>query len=41
LKPYTYVDQIVEGIQSLENQKSLASIDENYMEEAFDEDLKD
>jgi hypothetical protein len=32
LKPYTYVDQTLKGIQSLEDQKSLQSINENHME---------
>ncbi len=41
LKPYTYVDQIVKGIESSQNQKSLPSIDEDYIEETFYEDLED
>ncbi len=41
MKPYTYVDQTLKGIQSLEDQKSLLSIDEDHMEETSNEDLKD
>jgi plasmid maintenance system killer protein len=41
LKPYTYVDQTLMGIQSSKNQKSLHSIDSNHMEEKFDENSKD
>ncbi len=41
LKPYTYVDQTLKGIQSLEDQKSLLSIDEDHVEETSNEDLKD
>jgi hypothetical protein len=41
LKPYTYVDQIMKGIQSSNNQKSLPSIDEDYMEESSDDNSKD
>ncbi len=37
LKPYTYVDQTLKGIQSSKDQKSLQSIDENQMEETCDE----
>jgi len=39
LKPYTYVDQTLKGIQSLVDQKSLQSIHENHIEETFNEDL--
>ncbi len=41
LKSYTYVDYTMKGIQSLENQKFLPSIDENYMEETSNENLED
>jgi hypothetical protein len=41
LKPYTYVDQTLKGIQSLEDQKSLQSINKDHMEETSDEDSKD
>jgi hypothetical protein len=37
LKPYTYVDKKLKRIQSLEDQKSLQSINESNMEETFDE----
>jgi hypothetical protein len=51
LKPYTYVDQTLKGIQSLVDQtlkgiqslvdqKSLQSIHENHIEETFNEDLE-
>ncbi len=40
LKPYTYVDQTFKGTQSLEDQKSLQSIDEDHMEKRFNEYLK-
>jgi len=40
LKPYTYVDQTLKGIHSLEDQKSLQFIDEEKMEERFDEKSK-
>jgi uncharacterized membrane protein len=33
LKPYTYVDQTLKGIQSLKDQKSLQFINEKHMEE--------
>jgi hypothetical protein len=32
LKPYTYVDKTLKGIQSLKDQKFLLSIGENHME---------
>jgi hypothetical protein len=35
------VDQTLKGIQSLEDEKFLQSIDENYMEETSDEDSQD
>jgi hypothetical protein len=35
------VDLTVKGIQSLENQKFLPSINEDYMEETSNEDSKD
>jgi hypothetical protein len=38
LKPYTYVDQTMKGIQSLKDQKSSKTIKEDHMEEIFDED---
>jgi hypothetical protein len=41
LKPYTYLDQIVKGIQSLKNHKFLPSIDEDYTEETSYEDFED
>jgi hypothetical protein len=41
LKPYTYVDQTLKGIQSWEDQKSLQSINEDHMEEKYDEDSED
>jgi hypothetical protein len=41
LKPYTYVDQTLKGIQSWEDQKSLQSIIEDHMEEKYDEDSED
>ncbi len=33
LNPYKYVDQTLKGIQSLENQKKLESIDFDHMDE--------
>jgi len=41
LKPYRYVDQTLKGIQSLENKKSLKSIDFGYRTKKFDENLED
>ncbi len=41
MKPYTYVDQTLKGIQSWEDQKSLQSIIEDHMEEKYDEDSED
>jgi hypothetical protein len=41
LKPYTYVDHTLKGIQSLKNQTSLKSIDSNHMEEKSNEILED
>ncbi len=41
LKPYTYADQTLKGIQSLQDQKFLKSIDENHMEKTSYEDSKD
>jgi hypothetical protein len=41
LKPYTYVDQTLKGIQSSKDQKSLQSIKENQLEETSIEDLED
>jgi hypothetical protein len=35
------VDQTLKGIQSPKDQKSLQSINENHMEEKYDEDSKD
>jgi hypothetical protein len=40
LKPYTYMDQTLKGIQSLEDQKSLEFIYEEHMEEFFYEKSK-
>jgi hypothetical protein len=34
------VDQTLKGIQSSKDEKFLQSIDENHMEETFDEDLE-
>jgi hypothetical protein len=41
LKQYTYVDQTLKGIQSSKDQKFLQSIDEDHMEERYDEDSED
>ncbi len=41
MKPYTYVDQTLKGIQNSKDQKSKQSIDENHMEKTYDEDLED
>jgi hypothetical protein len=41
LKPYTYVNQTLKGIQSSEDQKFLQSIDEDHMEKTSNEDPKD
>jgi hypothetical protein len=41
LKPYKYVDQTLKGIQSLENQKYLESINSDHRKEKSNEDLKD
>ncbi len=40
LKPYTYVDQTLKGIQNSKDKKSLQFIDEEYMEERYDEELE-
>jgi hypothetical protein len=40
LKPYTYVDQTLKGIQSSKDHKSLQSINKDHMEETFNEDLE-
>jgi hypothetical protein len=41
LKPYKYVDQMLKGIQSLENQKYLESINSDHRKIKSNEDLKD
>ncbi len=41
LKLYKYLDQTLKGIQSLEDQESLKSIDSDDMEEKIDEDSED
>jgi hypothetical protein len=40
LKPYTYVDQTLKAIPNIEDQKFLQFIDEEHMEEIFDEKSK-
>jgi hypothetical protein len=41
LKPYTYVDQTLKGIESSEDQKSLQSKNKDHMEKISDENSKD